>query len=418
MAGTLTLGERRPAPRDQRRLGQKATGRLKRLCPSFAQALSKRFASTAPADHHKPERYAMATIDRRGANVSAADPPISTNPNPDLAIKAPARVATTGSNIPLSGLITLDGVTLAAGDRVLAKDQTDARTNGLYNAQTGPWTRTIDAANNSQWTTGTLVSIAAGAANVGKIYQLGTPNPVILGISGLSFALLAVASSVFIGDSSAGGAPGLVPAPPSGSAAAGQFLSAAGNFAVPASGGCNVAFGIPTASIGPPAVNGSATTAMRSDAAPPLSQAIAPIWTQSHTFSGNPQFNLSQGGGQVALGIASQNVVQLQGQGNSLTTAVHINPGSGALPTGTITDCPIHSTNIQAVGSNYGWWTLSKLGCGQSFESGLFVEFGGTTATTAMGPFILQVGIENPPGTFVVFEGFRFQSAPGTSEVN
>ncbi|HKD28314.1 MAG TPA: hypothetical protein VKC66_20725 [Xanthobacteraceae bacterium] len=130
----------------------------------------------------------MATIDRRGANVSAADPPISTNPNPDLAIKAPARVATTGSNIPLSGLITLDGVTLAAGDRVLAKDQTDARTNGLYNAQTGPWTRTIDAANNSQWTTGTLVTVISGSSNAGKIYGLGTVNPITLGTSNLIFA--------------------------------------------------------------------------------------------------------------------------------------------------------------------------------------------------------------------------------------
>jgi hypothetical protein len=67
----------------------------------------------------------MSAIDRRGATVSAADPPIGTNPNPDLAIKAPARVATTGSNITLSGLQTIDGIALAAGDRVLVKDQTD-----------------------------------------------------------------------------------------------------------------------------------------------------------------------------------------------------------------------------------------------------------------------------------------------------
>src|SRR5262249_48730761 len=107
----------------------------------------------------------MATIDRRGATVSAADPPIATNPNPDLAIKAPLRVATTGSNIAPTGLQTVDGVTLAAGDRVLVKDQTNAATNGLYNAQTGPWTRTIDANNSSQFTTGTQVLVAAGAIN-------------------------------------------------------------------------------------------------------------------------------------------------------------------------------------------------------------------------------------------------------------
>jgi phage-related tail fiber protein len=97
----------------------------------------------------------MATIDRRGATVSAADPPIGTNPNPDLAIKAPVRAATTG-NITLSGLQTIDGVALGVGDRVLVKDQTNATANGLYNAATGPWTRTIDANNNSQFATGML----------------------------------------------------------------------------------------------------------------------------------------------------------------------------------------------------------------------------------------------------------------------
>lgn len=44
-------------------------------------------------------------------------------------------------------------------------------------------------------------------------------------------------------------------------------------------------FANPSASIGLAAVNGSASTAMRSDAAPALSQAIAPTWTGLHTFS-------------------------------------------------------------------------------------------------------------------------------------
>jgi hypothetical protein len=44
-------------------------------------------------------------------------------------------------------------------------------------------------------------------------------------------------------------------------------------------------FANPSASIGLTAVNGSATTAMRSDAAPALSQAIVPTWTAQHTFA-------------------------------------------------------------------------------------------------------------------------------------
>lgn len=44
-------------------------------------------------------------------------------------------------------------------------------------------------------------------------------------------------------------------------------------------------FANPSASIGLTAVNGSATTSMRSDAAPALSQSIAPTWTGKHTWS-------------------------------------------------------------------------------------------------------------------------------------
>lgn len=44
-------------------------------------------------------------------------------------------------------------------------------------------------------------------------------------------------------------------------------------------------FANPTAKVGLTAVNGTATTAMRSDAAPSLDVTIAPTWTGSHTFS-------------------------------------------------------------------------------------------------------------------------------------
>lgn len=45
------------------------------------------------------------------------------------------------------------------------------------------------------------------------------------------------------------------------------------------------AFANPTASIGLAVVNGAATTAMRSDAAPALDQTIAPTWTGVHTYT-------------------------------------------------------------------------------------------------------------------------------------
>lgn len=46
----------------------------------------------------------------------------------------------------------------------------------------------------------------------------------------------------------------------------------------------STAFADPSAAVGPPATNGSATTAMRSDAAPMLSQSSSYTWTGAHTF--------------------------------------------------------------------------------------------------------------------------------------
>src|SRR6202034_651065 len=111
--------------------------------------------------------------------VDASDPPISTSPNPGLAIKAPVLVATTGSNATLSGVQVIDGIIVGNNaERVLVKDQTDQTTNGIYNAATGPWTRTVDASNNSQLTTGTLVVVTAGTVNAGETFRLTAANPI------------------------------------------------------------------------------------------------------------------------------------------------------------------------------------------------------------------------------------------------
>lgn len=61
-----------------------------------------------------------------------------------IQVKQSAHAATTG-NITLSGLQTIDGVVLVAGDRVLVKAQTTASQNGIYIAAPGVWTRPADA---------------------------------------------------------------------------------------------------------------------------------------------------------------------------------------------------------------------------------------------------------------------------------
>ena len=56
----------------------------------------------------------------------------------------------------------------------------------------------------------------------------------------------------------------------------------------------------PSASLGLSAVNGTATTWMRSDAAPALSQSITPTWTSLHTFSGGLSATTVRIGGDVS----------------------------------------------------------------------------------------------------------------------
>lgn len=111
--------------------------------------------------------------------------------NSGVAIKVPCRVATT-ANIALTALQTIDGIVLAAGDRVLVKNQTAPGQNGIYNADTGAWTRAIDFDGNLDVTCGTLVIVTDGTLSGDLIFQLTTANPITIGTTGLAFAAVAL----------------------------------------------------------------------------------------------------------------------------------------------------------------------------------------------------------------------------------
>ena len=103
-----------------------------------------------------------------------------------LGIKAPVRAATT-ANITLSGLQTLDGVALAAWDRALVKDQTDGTQNGVYDVQTGAWTRSPDFDGNRDNVKGTAVNVNEGTINALTQWQVTASDPVVVGTTAITF---------------------------------------------------------------------------------------------------------------------------------------------------------------------------------------------------------------------------------------
>ena len=85
-----------------------------------------------------------------------------------LSFKPPALVGTT-VNITLSGLQTIDGVTVAAGDRVLVKNQTTQANNGIYVAASGTWARAEDANTYAELVSAYLF-ITSGSTQAGQSY--------------------------------------------------------------------------------------------------------------------------------------------------------------------------------------------------------------------------------------------------------
>lgn len=104
-----------------------------------------------------------------------------------VAVKAPCLTVAT-SNITLSGLQTISGVTVAEDDRVLVMAQTDATENGIYNASTGAWQRAKDFDGNRDVVKGTLVILNDGAGSI--YYRVTTSDPIVIGTSSINFEVV------------------------------------------------------------------------------------------------------------------------------------------------------------------------------------------------------------------------------------
>lgn len=133
--------------------------------------------------------------------------------------KESVRVATTAAgtlSLDFENGDTVDGVTLATGDRILIKDQASGAENGIYtvNASGAP-TRATDANTSAEVTSAMAVSVEEGTTNADTIFILTTNNPITLDTTALTF-------TEFSGGGGASAFTGLSDAPSSYSGQAGK----------------------------------------------------------------------------------------------------------------------------------------------------------------------------------------------------
>ena len=116
-----------------------------------------------------------------------------------LDVKDSVKVATTG-NITLSGTQTIDGVSVAADERVLVKDQTDASENGIYDCKSGAWARSSDFDSNTEVTSGAFTFVEQGTVNADAGFVLTTDGSITVGTTDLAFTQFSGAGAITAGD--------------------------------------------------------------------------------------------------------------------------------------------------------------------------------------------------------------------------
>jgi hypothetical protein len=92
------------------------------------------------------------------------------------------------------GLITVDGYQLLPNDRVLVWQNSDERTNGVYNASTGAWVRAVDFTSTSAIGAGTQVYVYNGVTYAGSVFVCQAQMPVV-GTSPITFNRLSMSTA-------------------------------------------------------------------------------------------------------------------------------------------------------------------------------------------------------------------------------
>lgn len=158
----------------------------------------------------------------------------------------------------------------------------------------------------------------------------------------------------------------------------------------------------PIASVGLTTVNGVATTAMRSDAAPALSQAITPVWTGLHTFNVTISGNIN---GNAATVTTNAN---LTGPITSVGNATSIASQTGTGTTFAMSASPAFTGTV--TGANVAWsGTMTAAGnmTQSRSESGGEVTFSQINTATTASSSVRHLLSANGATAFDAFTNYR-----------
>lgn len=107
--------------------------------------------------------------------------------------KASVRVVAT-ANVVLTGLQTIDGITLVTKDRVLLTGQTTSSQNGVYVVAPGAWTRALDADDNDEITPGAFWFVEEGTTYGKTQWRCNNTGAITVGTTSITIVQFGAAN--------------------------------------------------------------------------------------------------------------------------------------------------------------------------------------------------------------------------------
>jgi len=179
-----------------------AAGSYCHLKPEEDDNVHGRIITLPTSRPHPRNPFALPAVPAAPAGVYKLDPSLSSVPHDVNHVRVEidrtsnagrddhgrrVRVVST-SNLALSGLQTIDTISLAAGNRVLLVAQTDAKENGVWIAVAGAWARAATENEGMEFPVGSSWFVNEGNTYKGTLWRLQNSEAIVIGTSQINIA--------------------------------------------------------------------------------------------------------------------------------------------------------------------------------------------------------------------------------------